>query len=60
MSGRLYTTKDAAGYCGMAVQTFYNHLSAGTGPKHHKDGRLNKFYEVDLDEWNRARLVEVA
>lgn len=59
MSAPVLTSKQAAAYCGMALQTFYNHLSAGTGPKQFKQGARNAFYESDLDEWNAARLVEV-
>lgn len=60
MSKRILSSGAAADYCGMATQTLYNHISAGTGPKHFKQGRRLAFYESDLDEWNRARLVEVA
>ena len=60
MANPLLTSKPAAAYCGMAVQTLYNHISAGTGPKHHKDGRRLKFYESDLDDWNHARLTEAS
>lgn len=58
MSAPLLTTKQAAAYCGMALQTFYNHLSAGEGPKQYKQGRRNAFYEADLDAWNKSRLVQ--
>lgn len=58
MSGQVLTTKAAADYCGMGVQTLYNHISTGTGPKRHKQGRRNAFFIDDLDAWNKARLVE--
>lgn len=58
MSAPVLTTKQAAGYCGMGVQTLYNRISEGTGPRHYKQGRRLAFYESDLDEWNRSRLVE--
>lgn len=62
MTGRVFTSRQAADYCGMAVQTLYNHLSAGTGPKRFKPqgSRQNHFYQSDLDDWNRVRLEEVA
>lgn len=60
MSTPVLTSKQAASYCGMALQTFYNLLSAGEGPKRYKQGARNAFYESDLDEWNRSRLTEVA
>lgn len=59
MSGQLLTTQAAANYCGIGVQTLYNHLSNGTGPKQHKQGRRNAFYQSDLDEWNKERLILV-
>jgi predicted DNA-binding transcriptional regulator AlpA len=55
--GPVLTTKHAAAYCGIAVQTLYNELSAGTGPNAHKQGRLNAFYEVDLDAWLETRVT---
>ncbi|MCD2170370.1 helix-turn-helix domain-containing protein [Microbacterium sp. JC 701] len=57
-SGPVLTTKGAAAYCGIAVQTLYNELSAGTGPTSHKQGRLNAFYEADLDAWLKTRITE--
>ena len=60
MSTPVLTSKQAAEYCGMALQTFYNLLSQGNGPKYYKQGRKNAFYESDLDDWNRARLEEAA
>ena len=60
MTGRIHTTESAATYCGLAgAQSLYNHISGGTGPRMFKQGRRNAFYETDLDEWNRSRLVEV-
>lgn len=53
------TSQQAATYCGISVQTLYNMISQGEGPKHYKQGRRNAFYESDLDEWNTARLIEV-
>lgn len=57
MSGPVLTSRAAAEYCGMAVQTLYNLISQGQGPKHYKQGKRNAFYAADLDEWNRQRLV---
>lgn len=57
--GRVFTTTAAAEYCGVAVQTLYNHLSAGTGPKQSKQGRKNAFWQEDLDAWNSARITPV-
>jgi predicted DNA-binding transcriptional regulator AlpA len=59
MSGPVLTSKAAAEYCGMAVQTLYNLISRGAGPKHYKQGKRNAFYAADLDAWNQARLVLV-
>jgi predicted DNA-binding transcriptional regulator AlpA len=59
MSGPVLTSKAAADYCGMAVQTLYNLISQGKGPKHYKQGKRNAFYTADLDAWNHARLVLV-
>ena len=57
-SSRVLSTKDAAAYCGLAsTQSLYNLISQGEGPAYFKHGRRNAFYEADLDEWNRARLV---
>lgn len=58
--GPVLTTKGAASYCGIAVQTLYNELSAGTGPKAFKQGRLNAFYATDLDEWLKSRVTDPA
>jgi excisionase family DNA binding protein len=60
MTGPVLTSKAAAEYCGMAVQTLYNLISQGAGPKHYKHGTLSAFYAADLDEWNRARLQPIA
>jgi predicted DNA-binding transcriptional regulator AlpA len=43
----------------MAVQTLYNLISQGKGPKHYKQGKRNAFYTADLDAWNQARLILV-
>lgn len=59
MSGPVLTSKAAADYCGIGVQTLYNLISQGKGPKHYKQGKLNAFYAVDLDEWNQQRLTPV-
>ncbi|WHE35182.1 helix-turn-helix domain-containing protein [Microbacterium sp. BDGP8] len=59
-SGRVLNTRSAAEFCGMAYQTFRNLLAAGEGPKVFKQGRLNAFYEVDLDAWLRSRVVDPA
>lgn len=57
-SSRLLSTKEAAAYCGLAsTQSLYNLISQGEGPTYFKHGRRSAFYEADLDEWNRARLV---
>lgn len=57
MTGPVLTSKAAAEYCGLAVQTLYNLISQGQGPKHYKQGKRNAFYATDLDDWNKARLV---
>ncbi len=59
MTGPVLTSKAAAEYCGMAVQTLYNLISQGAGPKHYKQGSRSVFYAADLDDWNRARLHPV-
>lgn len=56
MTGPILTSKAAAEYCGMAVQTLYNLISQGEGPTHYKQGKRNAFYTSDLDEWNQRRL----
>lgn len=57
----VYTTKQAAAYCGLAsAQSLYNLISEGVGPVYFKQGRRNAFYESDLDDWNRSRLVRVS
>ncbi|MCW3494554.1 helix-turn-helix transcriptional regulator [Microbacterium sp. SSM24] len=60
MTGPVLTSKAAAEYCGLKVQTLYNLISQGQGPKHYKHGKLSAFYAADLDEWNQARLVLAA
>lgn len=51
------TTEQAAAYCGLAsAQSLYNLISQGRGPVYFKHGRLNAFYEADLDIWTRKRL----
>ena len=59
-SGRVLNTRSAAEFSGMAYQTFRNLLAAGNGPKVFKQGRLNAFYEVDLDAWLKSRVVDPA
>lgn len=60
MSSPVLTTQQAAAYCGLAsAQSLYNLISQGQGPKYFKQGRRNAFFESDLDEWNKSRLVEV-
>lgn len=59
MTGPVLTSKAAAEYCGMALQTLYNLISQGAGPKYYKQGKRNAFYATDLDAWNQARLVLV-
>ena len=56
--GPVLTTARAAEYCGIAVQTLYNLLSQGEGPKAFKQGRLNAFYPTDLDEWLAGRITD--
>lgn len=52
------TTEQAAAYCGLAsAQSLYNLISQGRGPVYFKHGRLNAFYESDLDIWNLERLA---
>lgn len=61
MSAPVLTTRQAAAYCGLAsAQSLYNLISQGVGPRYYKQGRRNAFYEADLDEWNKSRLIEVA
>lgn len=56
----VFTTEQAARYCGLAgAQSLYNLISQGEGPAYFKQGRRNAFYESDLDEWNKSRLVRV-
>lgn len=56
MTGPVLTSKAAAEYCGIGVQTLYNAISQGVGPTYYKHGRRNAFYAADLDEWNQKRL----
>lgn len=56
--GPVLTTARAAEYCGIAVQTLYNLISAGEGPKVFKQGRLNAFFPVDLDVWLASRITD--
>ncbi|WP_295014841.1 AlpA family transcriptional regulator [uncultured Microbacterium sp.] len=56
LRGPFLTTKQAADYCGIPVQSLYNRLSQGTGPNVHKHGTRNKFILDDLDEWMSAEL----
>lgn len=58
--GRVYTTKGAAEYCGLAEQTLRNLLHVGQGPKAYKQGRLNAFFEADLDAWIESRISDPA
>lgn len=61
MGTPILTTKQAAAYCGLAgAQSLYNLISQGEGPTYYKQVRRNAFYESDLDEWNRSRLVRVS
>ncbi|KJL35477.1 helix-turn-helix domain-containing protein [Microbacterium azadirachtae] len=53
------TSKQAAVYCGMKVGTLYNLISLGKGPNRYKQGSSNAFFEADLDEWMKGRLVFV-
>ena len=55
--GPVLTTRQAATYCGVALQTLRNKLADGDGPKHWKHGRLNAFFAEDLDDWLQPRLV---
>jgi predicted DNA-binding transcriptional regulator AlpA len=57
VTGPFLSTQAAAVYCGMAVKTLRNLMSAGDGPKRYKHGRLNVFLAEDLDEWMSGRLV---
>lgn len=56
-TGPVLTTRQAATYCGIAVQTLRNRLAAGEGPNCFKHGRLNAFFTEDLDAWIIPRLV---
>ena len=53
------TSRQAAAYCGMSVRTLYNLISLNRGPVQHKQGSSNAFFEKDLDEWMKGRLVKV-
>lgn len=57
MSRPVLTARKAADYCGLSYGHFRNLLSAGEGPAKLKQGRLNGFYESDLDEWNAKRWI---
>lgn len=59
-TGPVLTTRRAAEYCGIAVQTLYNLISEGAGPKTFKQGRLNAFYASDLDAWLSTRITDPA
>lgn len=56
--GPVLTTRDAAKYSGLAYQTFRNLLAAGEGPKRFKQGALNVFYPIDLDDWLATRVTD--
>lgn len=47
--GRVFDTKAAASYTGIAVQTLRNKLAAGEFPEPHKRGRLNGWFQDELD-----------
>jgi predicted DNA-binding transcriptional regulator AlpA len=47
--GRVFDTKAAAAYTGIAVQTLRNKLAAGEFPEPHKRGRLNGWFQDELD-----------
>ncbi|GGH44886.1 hypothetical protein GCM10010921_19880 [Microbacterium album] len=50
------TTSQAAEYIGMPLQTLYNQISLGAGPRMLKRGSRNAFRAQDLDEWMASRL----
>lgn len=56
--GRIFNTKAAAEYCGIAVKTLRNRLSAGEFPEPHKQGRLNGWFQDELDALIRAEVPD--
>lgn len=54
--GRVFGTKAAAEYCGIAVQTLRNRLVARTFPTPHKQGRLNVWFQDELDAHNASQI----
>lgn len=56
-TGSVLGTRAAAAYCGIALQTLYNLISQGKGPRAHKRGRRNAFYISDLRAWNAEYLL---
>lgn len=49
--GRVYPTPAAAEYCGIAPQTLRNLLHDEEFPEPHKFGRLNGWFQDQLDPW---------
>lgn len=56
--GRVFDTKAAAAYVGIAVQTLRNKLAAGEFPEPHKRGRLNGWFQDELDAVIRAEMSD--
>ncbi len=58
MSDKL-NTKEAAGFCGVSLKTFYAWLSEGRAPAHYRvSPRRFYFTKDDLEKWMEARRVE--
>lgn len=56
--GRAFDTRAAAEYCGIAVQTLRNKTAAGTFPEPHKRGRLNSWFQDELDAYLAAEFTD--
>lgn len=60
MFGPVFTTKQAAAYCGIPEQSLRDLMSQGVGPVYYKHGARNAFRHTDLDEWLESRCVLAA
>lgn len=58
--GRVFNTRAAAEYCGIAVKTLRNKLTAGEFPEPHKQGRLNGWFQDELDAYNASQFEDYA
>ncbi|MFB7843594.1 helix-turn-helix transcriptional regulator [Microbacterium sp. NPDC056052] len=56
--GRVFNTKAAAEYCGIAQQTVRNKLVMGEFPEPHKQGRINGWFQDELDAFLKAALPD--